>query len=229
VLRSGPLASKSYEALDAELARQNLGRAAQAALRGERAFGLQRFREMSDDWRVGYMKMPSGKNDECAYLELMDELIREAPLPYSKRLGHNSDANALANRAGPLTQLIIPATRAMSVASARAEATNHCLRILCALARREAAGNSGEPKLADLGLPPEATIDPFNGEPLRIKQLPDGWLVYSVGHDMKDDGGSLADLDDTGLGPPSAEKMSAEKPSTKKEDKPTEPAANKAS
>ena len=40
------------------------------------------------------------------------------------------------------------------------------------------------PKLTDLGLPAQATIDPFNGEPLHVKKRPEGWMVYSVGRNL---------------------------------------------
>ena len=55
--------------------------------------------------------------------------------------------------------------------------------------------------LGDLKLPEEETIDPFTGEPLLMKKLPDGWVIYSVGKDLKDDGGKVDDESDSGLGP----------------------------
>ena len=47
----------------------------------------------------------------------------------------------------------------------------------------------------------EATIDPFNGQPLHLKKGPEGWMVYSVGPDLKDDGGVLDGKTDIGAGP----------------------------
>ncbi len=35
--------------------------------------------------------------------------------------------------------------------------------------------------------------DPFDGQPLRYKKLPKGYVVYSVGEDGKDDGGAERD------------------------------------
>jgi hypothetical protein len=79
-----------------------------------------------------------------------------------------------------------------------------CLRVHLAL-----NGRARDATLDDLGLPPEACTDPFDGSPLRIKRTPAGITVYSVGVNRKDDGG--ADLydpnsptefsDDVGLGP----------------------------
>ena len=53
----------------------------------------------------------------------------------------------------------------------------------------------------DLKLPEEETIDPFTGKPLVMKRLSDGWVIYSVGKDLQDDGGKVDDRSDFGLGP----------------------------
>ena len=64
-------------------------------------------------------------------------------------------------------------------------------RIASALARyrhehgREASG------LEELSLPKEATIDPFTGEPLKLKHTSDGWLIYTVMQNGIDDGGEF--------------------------------------
>jgi hypothetical protein len=68
-----------------------------------------------------------------------------------------------------------------------------------------APGSDRVPKLTDLGLPGEATIDPFNGQPLHVKKLPEGWLVYSVGSNLINDGGRLDGKTDLGAGPISRE------------------------
>ena len=39
------------------------------------------------------------------------------------------------------------------------------------------AGSDKTPKLTDLGLPAEATTDPYTGDPLHVKKTPKGWLV----------------------------------------------------
>ena len=38
---------------------------------------------------------------------------------------------------------------------------------------------------------PALPLDPFDGEPLRYKRMPDGIVIYSVGVDGKDDGGRI--------------------------------------
>ncbi len=75
------------------------------------------------------------------------------------------------------------------------------LRILSALQVRVPPGGDKVPQLNDLGLPAEATIDPFNGPPLRVEKVPEGWMVYSVGSNGVDDGGKLDQRTDVGVGP----------------------------
>ena len=60
-----------------------------------------------------------------------------------------------------------------------------CLRILNAMAKR----NDFNAPFDSLGLPKETLVDPFDGKPLRTKKTPTGAIVYSVGPDLKDDGG----------------------------------------
>jgi hypothetical protein len=38
---------------------------------------------------------------------------------------------------------------------------------------------------------PAVPLDPFDGKPLRIKAMPDGIVVYSIGKDRTDDGGHI--------------------------------------
>ena len=41
---------------------------------------------------------------------------------------------------------------------------------------------------------PEIPMDPYDGLPLKYARRPDGVIVYSVGHDARDDGGMLGDM-----------------------------------
>ena len=45
-----------------------------------------------------------------------------------------------------------------------------------------------------------ATIDPFTEQPLFIRKAESGWLIYSVGFDLKDNGGDV-DQRDVGIAP----------------------------
>ena len=99
---------------------------------------------------------------------------------------------------------MFPAIKAAYNAVARVKALIRSLRVLNALQTHVPTGSDAVPKLTDLGLPAKAITDPFNGEPLHVKKTPQGWLVYSVGPNLKDDGGKVDDPNngDVGVGPP---------------------------
>ena len=83
----------------------------------------------------------------------------------------------------------------------RTRALLRCLRVLNALQGRLETTGAETAALSELGLPTEITLDPFTGQPLQVKKTDRGWLIYSVGRDLKDDGGSLDDWKDYGVGP----------------------------
>jgi hypothetical protein len=106
-----------------------------------------------------------------------------------------------------------PAWRAFVAfqAGACARSKIRSLRVLNALQTHLPAASKEVPKLTELGLPAETITDPFTGEPLHVKRSPQGWLIYSVGPNFRDDGGNLqGDLTvatptedtDVGIGPP---------------------------
>src|SRR5262249_22642734 len=87
----------------------------------------------------------------------------------------------------------------------RVRAMVRSVRVLNALQTRVPAGSDQVPPLGDLGLPAEATTDPFDGKPLRVKKSPLGWTVYSVGRNGVDDGEQCEKVADIGVGPVSPE------------------------
>jgi hypothetical protein len=49
---------------------------------------------------------------------------------------------------------------------------------------------------------PEVPADPFDGKPLRYARTVSGWKIWSVGFDLKDDGGTASIVDEKGyVGP----------------------------
>ena len=85
------------------------------------------------------------------------------------------------------------------ISAYRSQALVRAVQIINALQKKSPIDGDKIPTMAELGLPDEAGIDPFNGEPMIIKKLPDGWLVYSVGENLKDDGGKV---EEEANGPP---------------------------
>jgi tetratricopeptide (TPR) repeat protein len=199
VLRSGPVADSARDALDAELARHDLAEAYRQALISERALGLTAFH----DQNLGRFWPARGFWNSAViyYLDVMDSQLALATQPYDQVL--RAGPPAVARPVTPwavLADLVLPAIRRGREATERCRATMRCLRVLNALTRLEQQGVKVT-GLAGLKLPEDQTTDPFTGKPLLMKKLPDGWVVYSVGTNLKDDGGQIGDQADIGLGP----------------------------
>jgi hypothetical protein len=71
------------------------------------------------------------------------------------------------------------------VGAERHRALSRCIRVLNATL----ASPGKRPKLEELNLPAEATLDPFTSQPLHLRWDDDGVTVYSGGEDLRDDGG----------------------------------------
>ncbi len=199
VLRSGPIADSARNALDAELARHDLTDSFRQALITERAVEITAFHDIN----LGrYWPARAYWNNALIYnLDVMDSQLALASQPYYQVLQAGpTDVSKPVSPWTTLTDLTLPAIHAARDATERTRAMMGCLRILNAITRLEQQG-AEVTGFVDLHLPEEETIDPFTGQPLLMKKLPEGWIIYSVGPDLKDDGGKVEDLSDVGLGP----------------------------
>jgi hypothetical protein len=201
-LQAGPVSQSVRNALEAELALQERMEGYGNMMRSERAFGLDSFGTFPGRtfwlWGRGYWNRA-----ESEYLDVMQTFVEMThdPRPY-ERVQASGTFNPRISH--PLTRLIIPAVQATHEAVTRTRAMIRCLRVLNALQTHVPAGSDEVPKLTELGLPAETTTDPYTGEPLHVKKTPQGWLVYSVGNDLKDEGGRIYEgyPFDVGVGPP---------------------------
>jgi hypothetical protein len=166
-------------------------------LRSERAFGLSSYGTFpgANNW----ITAARWNRSKLAYLAMTDQEIALASATYadwrrgSARTPPPQDA---------MVALARPAVQATRAATERTRAEIRALRVLNAIQAKVPPGSTDVPRLGDLGLPREAITDPFDGQPLRIKRLPEGWLIYSVGANLQDDGGEKLDgLSDAGIGP----------------------------
>ncbi len=147
---------------------------------------------------------------ESEYLDVIASYLALAPdeRPYRpSRLTYDKTTGKVS---GSFVELYYPALNATHEAVMRTRAMIRCLRVLNALQTHVPAGSNETPKITDLGLPAATTTDPFApydaDKSLHIKKTPQGWLVYSVGPNQKDDGGKVNDTNpntqDIGVGPP---------------------------
>jgi len=209
ILWAGRISPASREALDRELALHDTMEGYIWALKSERAFSLASAWEMRG---AGLWLTRGFVNDlSLNLIELFDRHLEHGAQPFSTVISARSNTPKSPASINPLSQLarlLEPALNAAREPAERTRAISRSLRVLTALQSLAAAASASEPNSNELGLPAAATVDPYNGEPLRIKKLPEGWIVYSVGANLVDDGGKLEGRADVGVGPPISRRAS---------------------
>jgi hypothetical protein len=193
VLRSGPVSPDARQSLDAELARQEGVEGFQSMLKTARVVGLQKIRGRPAE---GWLAKARRSQEASAYLEQFEELLSQASGTYTE-FQRAETALSLS----PATRGWLRTMVAYREGMERTRAQVRCLRVLSALQRADEEGEPDGPDLADLGLPRDAILDPFTGDRLRVKKLPEGWLIYSLGSNMKDDDGRIDPFLDVGVVP----------------------------
>jgi hypothetical protein len=202
VLQSGPVTPSVRQAVDTELALHDTMEGYNNAMRSERAYSLSSIREIPG---AGFW-LTRGFSNELALglIDFYDRCLANGSRAYSDVVADKRPPSAPKygpNLYGALITLLEPAMRAVRESTERTRAICRAVRVLNALQTHVPKGSDLVPKLSELGLPGEVTLDPFNGEPLHIKKLPEGWMVYSVGADLVDDGGKIDGKTDVGVGP----------------------------
>jgi hypothetical protein len=200
VLRSGPLSEAAYAGLARQLDADSPTAHFHQALRSERAFMLESWNSaLAGSFAPLLERMPWRKHDLCDYLDLISVAIDTDPLP--RQAWRDAVAAAsVPGRVGPTTEVMRGSLEPFHDAVLRTVARLRALQVLNALISREHGGPSGG-TLDDLDLSADAKTDPFTDQPLVVKRLPEGWLIYSVGDDLKDGGGDLDGNHDVGVGP----------------------------
>jgi hypothetical protein len=222
VLQVGPVSKQLRDELDAELAIHESMEGYVRALKGARVFDVNAYGTYytaSGDnsvpfrhfWLIGRGMWNRRESEYLDKMAAVLALLREPPCyrKHAEIIGNVDYKTLFSGSEDPWdffsgVRLTYP-TAIITCANIRA------LRVLNALQTHVPAGSQETPKLTELGLPAETTSDPFNGEPLHVKKTSQGWLVYSVGVNCKDDGGKLDDAEDgdVGVGPLLAEKPAA--------------------
>ncbi len=196
VLQSGPLSREARDALEAELALYDVVEPYRQMLKEERALGMAIYRTLAD--RDYWVNRARWNRDQSFFLQTFDVYLSLVSRPYSE---FQAAQTRLETQSVP-TRAHFPLPKdGFRKSFDRTRAKVRCFRTLNAVQRLSEHGDIAEPKLSDLGLPAEITIDPYNGKPLQMKKLPEGWMVYSVGTNLRDDGGKLDLITDIGFGP----------------------------
>ena len=201
MLQAGPVPPTARQVLDTELALHDTMEGYNEALRSERAYSLTSIQEFPGS-RFWLMR---GYSNELALglIDFYDRSLANGSRRYRDVVADTGTSSAPRygpNLYGALITMLQPAMAAVRDATERTRAMCRSIRVLNALQTRVVPGSDSVPKLTELGLPDSATLDPFSGEPLHVKKLPEGWMVYSVGANLMDDGGKV-DGTDVGVRP----------------------------
>jgi hypothetical protein len=148
---------------------------------------------------VGLLKSTGILNkDKSFYLDAMAAYVAAAEAPFPERLTLGQKAAALSppSRMLIFSRMLLPALSRALQRDADHAARIRTTRTAIAIERFRHAHNGALP--ADLNelVPiylPSLLCDPFDGQPLRFKRLPSGYVVYSIGSDLRDDGGNEGD------------------------------------
>ena len=129
---------------------------------------------------------PLSLADHAAYLRIMGEHARSAREPYS--LGERSALDAQINRVHIVTSMIVPALGRVKEVYWEMIAEMRVTRAGLALLQSKKAQGAFPQTLERLDL--KQVNDPFSNGPLLYRPGPDGFVLYSIGPDQKDNGGS---------------------------------------
>jgi hypothetical protein len=210
-LQIGAVSKEVRNALDNELAlHENLGGFV-AALKSERALGLEFFEAgvgfpkdsgLSLNSTIWFVGRGIANQRKSEYLDLLQSFLSHAGESISYCQFEQSTKDE--QKKSWATAIMFQPLMACYTCNVRLGAQIRCLRVLIALQNHVPAGSNYVPKLTELGLPPHTITDPYTGEPLHVRKTPQGWLVYAVGPNLRDDGGRLEHpmTSDVGVGPP---------------------------
>ncbi len=153
------------------------------SLDSERAFGISSFDSLPFSrfqWMLGELVLYlDAIHDFESFADAPTGIAREGPTTSSTFAG-----------------LIWPSLKQGFLALRRQQALSRAIRILAAW---QAAGSDRGATLADLDLPASVVTDPYTGLPMKMQVAADTITLYSVGKDMLDDGGSIAEGRDIGI------------------------------
>ncbi len=210
------LSDEQAISIDSELAQVDLHPGFTNGLEGERTFNLRVFREVRSNPEIAaqvstnteygrwqrsliwaYLKTvgrPILYADELTYLRLTREQIKWSSLPYRemKRQARHFEAQVQAvPRIFVATRILMPGYASPVMRRDDTIARINGTRIFIALHRYAQRHGTYPASLSVLasGLKWTAPLDPFSGGPFKYKRTDKGFLLYSIGSNLKDDGG----------------------------------------
>jgi hypothetical protein len=214
-LAQGEAKAEELEAIGRLLRDEDMHDSMRISTRADRAMGHAVFAALEDcvvsvDGLSDGSK-PPGWTERLTGFAMRDEIRRQHPLFLSlttRRLAETerpiheqgalehafmAEVHSLSYEHAAVVRLIIVRADKLGDAFRRKHALARCGVALLAVERHRLATGSWPETLQAL-VPRYLTAvprDPFDGQPIRYRRLPDGVVVYSVGHDETDDGGTI--------------------------------------
>jgi len=137
-------------------------------------------------WRLFLMA-----EDVAAYREAMRRIAGVVSRPYPIAADAWPAGQNVMEVRGLVVRMVVPALHRISQSPARADASRRLLPLAVAVAKYRHAKGKYPAQLDEL-VPkflPYVPTDPYTGEPMKLAVKDAGVIVYSVGPDLKDDGG----------------------------------------
>jgi hypothetical protein len=207
VLTHAALTPEQLLAVDLGLAKGDDPNNSRRGLVGERVFSMDLLEQplgsvssSGTEVRLGaiglavYQALGLSRRDQGEYLEIMGARLRISDLPESQRLAAVKalDEQILRVPSSHIgTRMLIGALGRTAELDLQASARLRAARTALAIERYRLKLGSLPPDLN--ALVPEylasVPLDPFTGEAIKYGQLAKGYVVYSVGNDLSDDGG----------------------------------------
>lgn len=219
LLSECPLTDRQLEKVDALLVRAQDEKGLCRALAGERGFGLGLFDDRTNTAslfgggpgtaaRSGNMWKSSAlvslfkatgffAKDRAFYLDALSNTVSAAELPFPNRaqVMRQMTFTAPPSKLYIVSRMILPALSSPYLRDADESARLRSARAVVRVERyRNAHGGAVPPDLVSAAGSDPALSDPYTGKPLCYLKLERGYLVYSVGTDLRDDqGGGVGD------------------------------------
>jgi len=179
ILQNNGISPELRSKLDKQLSEYET-RSGKACLESERVFALEKLKNSPAKAKISIlnffeMAIANASKTSLEYKKMLEEMDREA---YRKM--HDVYSSTLT-----------PAIEASRGSNDRNLALARCLRILNRIQQEEIRSES---ELGRLKLIPDVLIDPYSDKQLLVKKSKNGWKVYSVSRNGKDDQGESDDV-----------------------------------
>lgn len=199
-LRTGPIEADLRRSLDQELASYDELDWFVRTMKSERALNLSGADDLFPHFPITWQGTLF-KADTIDFYEKSLPLLGKPAYQSSEQLSALQQVSYSTPMSISLIGLLFPGLDAAHIAANRNLVDVRCLRVFNALQSYKQEQGEEATSLRDIDLPQPATIDPFSGEPLKMKSTDNGWGVYSVMRNGVDDGGDFHKQLDWGVAP----------------------------